>query len=287
MKQRAFSPALDAQALNARRVALMRGEGAPTRPKWRLLFEALCEVIASGRLQPGDRLPAETAIAPALELSVGTVRKALEEMTSAGLIVRHRKAGSFVTDRSAKASEVFVYRCTEPESGQGALPFVRTLAVEEDHSAGPWSDFLGTDRSVRVDRQVWFDSEPPALSSVFFQPVHGAPLLKRSAADVGHMSIHRMLIEQFGLPTMRMAHTIACAPLPLTVCAELELLPHTIGTIWDIRDHTLADAPLVFQRYHLPPGHRPIELHERVGPILASQAGGRGQTSHNQRDEEP
>lgn len=287
MKQSALTAAPGAPALDALRRSLTQADGEPARPKWRLLFDALCEAIASGRFQPGDRLPPETAMAPALDLSVGTVRKALDELTSAGLIVRHRKAGSFVTDRSAKASEVFVYRFTDPDSGQLALPFVRTLAVEEDFSAGPWTYFLETDRAVRVDRRVWIDNEPPALSSVYFQPAHGAALLERSVADVGHMSMHRMLIERFGLPTMRMAHTIASGPLPLTVCAELSLPPHTVGTIWDIRDHTLADAPLVFQRYHLPPGHRPIELHERVGPILASQAGGRHRTSHNQRDETP
>lgn len=238
--------------------------------KWRQLFDVLCEAIAAGKLQPGERLPTETALAPALDLSIGTVRKALAELATAGLIVRHKKTGSFVTDQGARAGEVFVYRFRDAETGQMALPFVHTMAVERDGSAGPWSRFLGQRNLVRLDRLVWFDDEPPAHSSVYFLPEHGEDLLVQSAASVGRSSMHRMMIERFGLPTLRMEHTIACGPLPPGVCAAVGQAADTVGTIWDIRDHSLQDRPILYQRYHLPPGHRPIELQERFGPVPAS-----------------
>lgn len=288
MERTEINAAFDSRAMEALRSALRHGPQQRAGPKWRQLSDALCEAIAVGRFKPGDRLPTETALAPALDLSVGTVRKALDAVTAAGLIVRHRKTGSFVTDRSAKASEVFVYRFTDPKTGAIALPFVRTLAVEMDQSDGPWAHFLGSAGLVRVDRLVWFEDEPPALSAVYFRPVHGKALLGQPVSEVGHTSMHRMLIERFGLPTLRMAHTVACAPLPDFACHQLSLAARTIGTLWDIRDYTLADQPLVYQRYHLPPGHRPIELNETVGPALSGAAGQGNLTNiatHHGRDE--
>lgn len=45
------------------------------------------------------------------------------------------------------------------------------------------------------------------------------------------------------------------------------MLPQkTTGLIWDIKDYSFQDTPLLFQRYQLPPGHRPIEITEEFGP---------------------
>lgn len=274
--------------MKALRTALHSTPVRRSGPKWRQLSDALCEAIALGRFKPGDRLPTETALAPALDLSVGTVRKALDAVTAAGLIVRHRKTGSFVTDRSAKASEVFVYRFSDPKTGSLAMPFVRMLRVETDHSDGPWARFLGGPGLVRVDRLVWFEDEPRALSAVYFRAAHGSVLLDQPVSEISHTSMHRMLIDRFGLPTMRLAHAIACRPLPDAACQRLSVPNGTVGTIWDIRDYTLGDQPLLFQRYHLPPGHRPIELNETVGPVLASPEEGETlthQTTLHRRDE--
>jgi hypothetical protein len=35
-----------------------------------------------------------------------------------------------------------------------------------------------------------------------------------------------------------------------------------MGMAWDIRDFTIHDAPILFQRYQLPPGHKPVEITE-------------------------
>ena len=121
-------------------------------PKYVRLFEAFSDCVISGRFKPGERVPTETELARNLPYSVGTVQKALAQLVSNGLIVRHRRTGTFIAERRSQANKVFVYRFRDPATGKMMLPFVRTLAVTVDESDGPWRRALNVKRMVRVDR---------------------------------------------------------------------------------------------------------------------------------------
>lgn len=235
------------------------------RPKYLRLVDAFAECVLTGRFKPGQRVPTETALARQLPVSVGTIQKALGKLASDGLVVRHRKTGTFIAERRSQVNEVFVYRFKDPETGRTMLPFVRTLAVERDHNNGPWRDVLGISKAVRVDRLVWFDQQPPAFSSVYFTFEHGREFLEIPLEDLHGLSVHRRLIERFNLPTIRMEHKVSCRGLDARACDHLMLADKTAGLVWDIVDFSIGDAPLLFQRYQLPPGHRPIEIVENFG----------------------
>ncbi len=234
-------------------------------PKYRRIVLAFSECIRAGLFQPGQRVPAETALAHRLTLSVGTVRKALEDLAASGVIVRYRKNGTFIADRRAQVSEVFVYRFRDPRTGETQLPFVRTYRACLDAEDGPWRDFLGAESLVRLDRLVWFEGEPPAQSCVYLHPNYGRVFLETDVDQLHGASIHRMLIDRFNLPSLRMRHAVSCRAFPDDVSARLDLPAGALGTVWDIRDSTICDEPMVFQRYHLPNGHRPIEIDETLG----------------------
>ena len=245
--------------------ASVDAEGGRERPKYLRLVAAFSECVVSGQFQPGQRVPTETDLADALPVSVGTIQKALAKLASDGLVVRHRKTGTFIAERRSQVNEVFVYRFKDPETGKTMLPFVRTLAVEVDETIGPWQKILSSPKTVRIDRLVWFDEQPPAFSSVYFKYEHGQEFLEIPLEDLHGLSVHRRLIEQFNLPTIRMEHSIACRSLSDNACQELMLPQKTIGLVWNITDYSIGDMPLLFQRYQLPPGHRPLEIIENFG----------------------
>ncbi len=239
--------------------------GTGSAPKYQRLVEAFSDCIVSGRFKPGQRVPTETTLAEQLPVSVGTVQKALARLVANGLVVRNRRTGTFIADRRSQVNEVFVYRYKDPVTGKFKMPFVRTVAVNVDESIGPWQEALGVARCVRVDRLVWFDQQPPAFSSVYFTYEHGEMYLDQPLENLNGSSLHRMLIERFNLPTMRMEHSIGCRTLDGEACRHLMLPENTMGMVWDIKDFSIQDAPLLFQRYQLPPGHMPVEITETYG----------------------
>ncbi len=241
---------------------LEKTSAEPGVPKYARLANAIREGVLLGVFEPGQRIPTETDLAKLLPVSVGTIQKALGELMTVGLIVRNRKSGSFIADRHAQVSEVFVYRFKDPVTGEPMMPFVDTRAVAHDTSDGPWRAFLEVDDCIRVDRVVGFDGQPPAFSSVYFKPEHGSVFLDKPLAELNGTSVHRMLIDQFGLPTLRMEHSLSCRLLPEAARHHLKLSADAFGMIWDIRDFTLRNRPVLFQRYHLPPGHAGVEIDE-------------------------
>lgn len=80
--------------------------------KFRALANDLRQEISTGRWEPGAKLPTEKELMAQRELSLTTVRRALDELADDGLIVRRQGSGSYVS--------------TELRPGAGAM---RTIGV--------------------------------------------------------------------------------------------------------------------------------------------------------------
>lgn len=76
----------------------------PSVPLYRQVRAALLDRIDSGALRPGDRLPAEQALAQELGAHRLTVRRALEELAREGVLHARQGVGTFVTPRPTPLS---------------------------------------------------------------------------------------------------------------------------------------------------------------------------------------
>ena len=100
-------------------------------PIWQLIAETLRAEIAEGQYMPGEKLPTETHLAGRFGVNRHTVRRALAELSSEGLVWSRRGAGVFV---SAPAPAEFAIgrrvRFSNQISAIGRLPSRRLLALE-------------------------------------------------------------------------------------------------------------------------------------------------------------
>jgi DNA-binding LacI/PurR family transcriptional regulator len=65
-------------------------------PKYRKAAEQLRNEIALDRWGPGDQLPIERELAASLSVSVNTLRRAVSQLVSEGVLLRRQGAGTFV-----------------------------------------------------------------------------------------------------------------------------------------------------------------------------------------------
>lgn len=104
-------------------------------PLYHQLAEQLTAAVEDGTLQPGDPFENELALADRLDLSRPTVRRAIAELVSRGLLVRRRGVGTAV------ASEVIHRRdeltsLFEDMERKGKRPITRVLDIDR-HSVTP------------------------------------------------------------------------------------------------------------------------------------------------------
>jgi len=73
-------------------------------PVYDQIKRAVTARIRSGAWRPGDRLPSEAELSQSLAAARMTVNRALRELTEDGLLVRRRRAGTFVAQPDAPAA---------------------------------------------------------------------------------------------------------------------------------------------------------------------------------------
>src|SRR4051812_34791659 len=67
-----------------------------SRPLYRQVIDQLTDRISEGEWVTEIPIPSEFDLAAQMGVSQGTVRKALDEMTRSGLLVRHQGKGTFI-----------------------------------------------------------------------------------------------------------------------------------------------------------------------------------------------
>ena len=101
------------------------GDRTPRRPRYDEIVEKLMARLAALEWRPGDGLPAEQALAAEYGVSLGTMRKAMDQLVAQNLVTRRQGKGTFVNVHdSARALNHFVRLVSE--DGRREVPGART-----------------------------------------------------------------------------------------------------------------------------------------------------------------
>ena len=166
-------------------------------PVWMQTAEILTREIAAGRRVPGERLPTERQMAADFGISVGTLRKALADLQSRGLIERRQGSGNYVK-RSGVASGVYAFFRLELSDGGGGLPTADVL----------FSDRHGTKITVRRLRRI--NRRPAALEEITLDH----PLSPRLDGDDLSDALYRTYRLRLGLVIARVEDRVGVDAAP-------------------------------------------------------------------------
>jgi GntR family transcriptional regulator len=75
-------------------------------PFYRQIIDQVKSAIATGRLEPGDRLPTVRQLAVDLSVNPNTVSRAYTELELTGLVETHMGSGTFVGQKKVEQDEV-------------------------------------------------------------------------------------------------------------------------------------------------------------------------------------
>ncbi|MDB5359447.1 MAG: GntR family transcriptional regulator [Rhodospirillales bacterium] len=114
----------------------------------------ISEAILLGRWTPGTVLPGEVALAQSFGVAVGTVRRALMDLTAEGLLTRRRKTGTVVTGRTPHHSLRYFFQYFRLHGLDGTLvrSKARVLSVSVELAAADEAAALEIDPATAVLR---------------------------------------------------------------------------------------------------------------------------------------
>jgi len=79
-------------------------------PLYRRVEDRILKDLAAGQWRSGEPIPAETKLAKRFDVSIGTVRKAIDELVARQILVRHQGRGTFVAVHDEDRALFYFFR---------------------------------------------------------------------------------------------------------------------------------------------------------------------------------
>jgi len=179
-----------------------------TLPRHLQISEMLTREIKAGLRRDGDRLPPERQLAEELGVAVGTLRKALADLTEKGMLERVHGSGNYVRDNPEVASIYALFRLEKTEGG--GLPSARLLSVDPLPAPDDLPALDDSGRVFRFRRIRALDGEDVAAEEMFLA---GARAEAIDAEEVGD-SLYQFYAERLGFRIARVEDRVGTGTLP-------------------------------------------------------------------------
>ncbi len=177
-------------------------------PIYLQITELLIRDIASGRLIDGEKLPPEREMSERLGIATGTLRKALAELQSRGMLERVQGSGNYVRAVSDPKSIYAMFRLELLEGG--GLPTADILDVRRLPKNVDLPDFGTSNEGHRIRRVRFLSGKVAALEEIWLD---GDYVEIISAEDLSE-SLYLYYREALGLWIVRAEDRIGLDTVP-------------------------------------------------------------------------
>ncbi|WP_219920331.1 MULTISPECIES: GntR family transcriptional regulator [Pseudomonadaceae] len=183
-------------------------KGPIFQPLYQQIRDLLLERITSGEWSPGTYIPSEAALAASYNVSVGTLRKALNELVEENVVIRQQGKGTSVATHDADRA-LFRFFNLRRHDGERALPMslilnrsVRKATAEEASDLG----IPAGAKVIHIRRVRELDREPVLLESITLDAARFAGLDKQP--EVLPNTLYQLYQQRFGMTVAHADETI-------------------------------------------------------------------------------
>ena len=189
----------------ARRTAMATiAPDAAGMPLYRAVKRALLKSIESGTVAPGDALPSETALSAEFGVSVGTLRRAVDDLVAEHILVRRQGRGTFVATHTS-ARFLFQFFHVERCDGLREAPAVELVSFERtrlDEDAAAALNLKPGDAAWQIENRLRLQGRPVVhdrmwISATLFRGLTEKRWRERPS------TIYHLYQSEFGITVVR------------------------------------------------------------------------------------
>ncbi|MDO8713471.1 MAG: GntR family transcriptional regulator [Polynucleobacter sp.] len=111
----------------------------------------ITEDLVKGRFLMGQAIPSEKDFAKELDVSIGTFRKAVDELVAEGIVIRRQGKGTFIAEHDAKRLLYYFFHVVRWDIDKKIYPRVETVSFVSAQANREESMKLG----IREGAPVW------------------------------------------------------------------------------------------------------------------------------------
>ncbi|MET8898010.1 GntR family transcriptional regulator [Streptomyces albogriseolus] len=170
-------------------------------PTYLRIRSELEQQIRSGQLPPGSRLPTEAELQEQYSIGRATAQRVLTELAQAGLVERHRRRGTFVTEGARQENLLRFVNTALPGPKIAGRHAVESVVVVPACDAGVELPGVPDDAPVHQLRRLKFDVDDNVIGvELSAVPFALAPRLQEE--DLNHLTMHDYF-ARVGIPAVK------------------------------------------------------------------------------------
>jgi GntR family transcriptional regulator len=185
---------------------LDRGVAAPL---YKEVKRVLTQSLAQGEWRPGEPLPSEARLAQRYGVSIGTLRKAIDELVAEGVVVRRQGSGTYVVQHGANRL-MFHFFHVVPREGEKQYPRTATLAFRRGRAEAAEAAKLGLapgDPVLRIRNLLSLAAKPVILDDLVL-PQRLFPDLTERILAARDNTIYHLYQTRYGINVLRTAERL-------------------------------------------------------------------------------
>ena len=204
-------------------VSLAAG-GLTPNPLYKEVKLRLTRDLAAGVWKPGESIPSEARLAREFDVSIGTIRKAIDELVAERILLRQQGRGTFVATHSEDRTLFFFFHIVgKGESRE--LPVTEMLSFRKAKADGAAAAQLGMARgdvTLRIHNLLKLGGKPVVHDAIVV-PSALFPELDEKTFAQRDGTIYGLYQARYGINVIRISERLSAALAPKAVAARLKI----------------------------------------------------------------
>ena len=197
-------------------------------PLYKDVKRRLTDALTRGEWKPGAAIPAERRLSERFRISVGTVRKAIDELVAENILIRQQGRGTFVASHN-REREVFYFLHVVPQHGPKQYPEVQLQAFARGKADRMTAEALAIepgDSVIRIRNVLRLDGVPVIVDDIALPALRFAGLTERQFGE-RRSTIYNLYQEAFGISVVKTRERVRATPADDASAALLAVTPAT------------------------------------------------------------
>lgn len=194
-------------------------------PLYRAAREHLLRDLANGHYPPGSALPAERVLSAQYGISIGTLRKAVDELVAEGLLLRRQGRGTFVASHDRERLLYAFFHMVPYDGAKTEYPVVTLHSFArrrlDETAASKLAEPVGAP-GWSLRNMLSLGGTPIMVDDIWL-PASRFPRLSEAMVRNRPSTLYNLYESRFGLTVTRTSERLRASGAPADLAAMLGL----------------------------------------------------------------
>ena len=203
--------------------------------------------LAAGEWKAGEALPSEARLAARFDVSIGTIRKAVDELVAERILLRQQGRGTFVATHTEDRTLFYFFHIVGKD-GSRELPVTELLSYRRATATAVEQEQLGlgrAERAIRVQNRLTLGGEPVVFDELSV-PESLFPDMSESEFRNREGTIYA-LYQARGITVVRISERLSAALPSARAAALLGMKPDAPALVIRRVAYTYHDTPVEYR----------------------------------------